>query len=123
VGKTDDFESMRSLRQALELGINYFDTAFAYGHGHSERLIARLRKESGVDFVVSTKIPPKNMEWPARRTTRLEVAFPPDWIRLCVDRSLRNLSADCSPFINSTFGPTPGSRIRCGRRSRRLSPI
>ena len=93
-GKTDDFESMRALRTALEAGITYFDTAFAYGHGHSERLIARLRKESGVDFVVSTKIPPKNMEWPARSSTRLQDAFPPEWIRLCVERSLRNLAVE-----------------------------
>ena len=94
-GKTDDQESLRALRAALDLGVTYYDTAFAYGRGHSERLIARLKKESAVPFTVSTKIPPRNMEWPARSWTRLEVAFPPDWIQLCVERSLRNLSTDC----------------------------
>lgn len=94
-GKTDDAESMRALHAAHEAGITYFDTAFAYGHGHSERLIARLRKETGAQFTVSTKIPPRNMEWPARSSTPLAIAFPPDWIRLCVERSLRNLSTDC----------------------------
>ncbi|MBI3550922.1 MAG: aldo/keto reductase [Elusimicrobia bacterium] len=94
-GRTDDAESMRALHAALDCGITYFDTAFAYGHGHSERLIARLRKESSAQFTVSTKIPPRNMEWPARSSTALALAFPPDWIRLCVERSLRNLSTDC----------------------------
>ncbi len=94
-GKTDDAESMQALHAALDAGIDYFDTAFAYGHGHSERLIARLFKEAGRKAVVSTKIPPKNMEWPAHPRTRLGIAFPPDWILLCVERSLRNLSTDC----------------------------
>src|SRR5579883_1210355 len=94
-GRTDDSESMRALHAAYDAGIDYYDTAFAYGHGHSERLIARLFKEVGRRMTVSTKIPPRNMEWPARQTTALALAFPPDWIRLCVERSLRNLSADC----------------------------
>ncbi|OGR85296.1 MAG: aldo/keto reductase [Elusimicrobia bacterium RIFCSPHIGHO2_02_FULL_57_9] len=94
-GKTDDAESMRALHAALDAGIDYFDTAYAYGHGHSEKLIARLFKETGKKGTVSTKIPPKNMEWPAHSRTALEVAFPPDWITLCVERSLRNLSTDC----------------------------
>lgn len=93
-GKTDDAESMRALHAAAERGITYYDTAFAYGHGHSERLIARLFKEFGKRLTVSTKIPPKNMEWPAHPRTALAIAFPPDWIRLCVERSLRNLSTE-----------------------------
>lgn len=97
-GKTDDAESMRALHTAAEAGIDYFDTAFAYGHGHSERLIARLFKELGRRLTVSTKIPPRNMEWPARVSTPLSLAFPPDWIRLCAERSLRNLATDCLPL-------------------------
>ncbi|MBI4375145.1 MAG: aldo/keto reductase [Elusimicrobia bacterium] len=94
-GKTDDAESMRALHAAWDAGITYFDTAYAYGRGHSERLIARLFKEKGKPATVSTKIPPKNMEWPAHPWTALEVAFPPDWIISCVEKSLRNLSTDC----------------------------
>jgi aryl-alcohol dehydrogenase-like predicted oxidoreductase len=93
-GRTDDAESMRALHAALDAGVDYFDTAYAYGHGHSERLIARLFKEAGRKAVVSTKCPPKNMEWPAHPRTPLALAFPPDWIRLCVERSLRALSTD-----------------------------
>lgn len=91
-GATQDADSMKALHAALDSGIDYFDTAYAYGRGHSERLIARLFKEAGRKAVVSTKCPPKNMEWPAHPRTPLALAFPPEWIRLCVDRSLRALS-------------------------------
>jgi aryl-alcohol dehydrogenase-like predicted oxidoreductase len=94
-GRTDDIESLRALHAALDAGIDYFDTAYAYGHGHSERLIAQLLKEAGRQATVSTKIPPKNMEWPAHPRTPLGFAFPPDWIVSCAERSLRNLSTDC----------------------------
>ncbi|MDE1977293.1 MAG: aldo/keto reductase [Elusimicrobia bacterium] len=93
-GRTDDAESLRALHAALDCGINYFDTAFAYGHGHSEKLIAKLLKDARrAEIVVSTKIPPKNMQWPARPMTPLSLAFPPGWIVRCVERSLRNLGA------------------------------
>lgn len=94
-GPSDDSESMRALHAAVDNGITYFDTAFAYGHGHSERLIAKLFKEIGHRLTASTKIPPKNMEWPAKPGSPLSMAFPPDWIVSCVERSLRNLSVDC----------------------------
>lgn len=94
-GKTDDAESLKALRAALDAGIVYFDTAYAYGRGHSERLIAKALKESRRSAVVSTKIPPRNMEWPARPSTPLALAFPPDWISFCVERSLGNLAVDC----------------------------
>ena len=97
-GQTDDAESMRALFAAVDAGINYFDTAFAYGHGHSERLIGRLLRETRAELVVSTKIPPKNMEWPARHTTPLKLAFPPDWIVSCVENSLRNLRLERLPL-------------------------
>ncbi len=93
-GPTDDHESMRALHTAFDAGLDYFDTAYAYGHGHSERLIARLFKESGRRATLSTKVPPKNMEWPGRANSRLALAFPPDWVRLSVERSLRNLAVD-----------------------------
>ena len=93
-GPTDDHESMRALHAALDSGINYFDTAYAYGHGHSERLIARLFKEAGQRAVVSTKVAPKNMEWPGHPRAKLALVFPPDWVRLSVERSLRNLATD-----------------------------
>ncbi|MBI4422371.1 MAG: aldo/keto reductase [Elusimicrobia bacterium] len=93
-GRTEDPESLSVLRRALELGVNYFDTAYVYGHGHSERLIAQALKDAGAKAVVATAVPPKNMEWPARPSTGLAYAFPPDWIAACTERSLFNLRTE-----------------------------
>jgi len=54
-GQVDDNESMKALRRAVELGVNFFDTADVYGDGHSERLLARLRKECGKPIIIATK--------------------------------------------------------------------
>ncbi len=93
-GKTDDHESLAALRAAIDAGVDYFDTAYAYGAGHSERLIARAFKDAGRRSVVSTKVAPKNMEWPGHPRSRLGLVFPPDWVRLSAERSLRNLGGD-----------------------------
>jgi len=90
-GKTDDVESLKALRTAIELGVTYFDTAAVYGHGHSERLIERALRETGAEAVIGTKVPPMNMEWPANPRTRLAHAFPADHVRQSAERSLRNL--------------------------------
>lgn len=93
-GVTDDEDSLKALRAAAERGVDYFDTAAVYGHGHSERLIARVLRETGSSALVGTKVPPRNMEWPAHERTRLAHAFSPDWIRSSAERSLRNLRRD-----------------------------
>ncbi len=93
-GHTDDRESLQALRAALDAGMDYFDTAYAYGHGHSERLIARILKDNPQQVTVSTKVPPKNMEWPGHQRARLEHVFTPEWVRLSVERSLRNLAVE-----------------------------
>ncbi|TBR25603.1 aldo/keto reductase [bacterium] len=93
-GVTDDEDSLKALRAAVERGVDYFDTAAVYGHGHSERLIARVLRETGSAALVGTKVPPRNMEWPAHERTRLVHAFAPDWVRASAERSLRNLRRD-----------------------------
>jgi aryl-alcohol dehydrogenase-like predicted oxidoreductase len=98
-GRTEDHESLLALRSALDAGVDYFDTAYAYGRGHSERLIARAFKEAGRRATASTKVPPKNMEWPGHRRAKLAHVFPPDWVRLCAERSLRNLGTDCLDLL------------------------
>ena len=91
-GPVDDGESQAALAQAVELGCNFFDTALAYGDGHSERLVSDLPEcHAGRPLYVATKIPPKNYRWPPRREDRLDDIFPRGYIRECTERSLENL--------------------------------
>jgi len=92
-GSQDD-ESVRALHKAIDLGVNFIDTALAYGQGHSERLIASVLRERKERVYVATKIPPKNGEWPARKGSKLRDVFPHDYIIACTERSLRNLRTE-----------------------------
>ena len=97
---SDDEESMRSLHRAVELGCNFFDTAWAYGQGRSERLLGRLvRAHSDKKLYTATKIPPKNSRWPARPEYTLDETYPPDHIRRYTESSLRNLKLDSVDLI------------------------
>lgn len=92
---SDDEESRASLDLAVELGCNFFDTAYAYGEGHSERLLGELLRRHPDDLLyVATKIPPKNRMWPARRSYALADVFPPDHIREYAEKSLENLGVE-----------------------------
>ena len=70
-GRTDDAESLKALRAAFDLGINYFDTGLAYGRGHSEKLIARLFKEAGRKGIVSTTMRVAKRRRPSRTAARI----------------------------------------------------
>jgi aryl-alcohol dehydrogenase-like predicted oxidoreductase len=88
----DDEESRRSLHEAIDLGCTFFDTAWGYGEGHSERLLGELvRANPGKRLYTATKIPPKNFRWPSRRGDPLDAAYPPDHIREYTEKSLANL--------------------------------
>jgi aryl-alcohol dehydrogenase-like predicted oxidoreductase len=92
-GGTDD-ESIRALHRAFELGLNFIDTALAYGEGHSERLVAQVLKTAPHRIFVATKIPPKNRLWPARPGTKIKDVFPRGYIVECTGESLRNLGVE-----------------------------
>src|SRR5256886_5864656 len=78
---SDDEESLRSLQHAVDLGCNFFDTAWAYGEGRSEALLGQLvRANSQQRLYTATKIPPKNETWPSRREFTLDDTFPPHYI-------------------------------------------
>ncbi len=88
---SDDAESLASLQRAVELGCNFFDTAWGYGAGHSEGLLGQLvRANPGKQLYTATKIPPKNFKWPSRREFTLDDCFPPDHIEEYVHKSLEN---------------------------------
>jgi aryl-alcohol dehydrogenase-like predicted oxidoreductase len=88
----DDDESRRALQLAVDLGCNFFDTAWAYGQGKSERLLGELvRANPDKRLYTATKVPPRNQRWPSRRGDPLDDVFPPDHIRAYAERSLTNL--------------------------------
>ena len=92
---SDDQESMESLQRAAQMGCNFFDTAWAYGDGHSEILLGKLlRSHPGKRLYAATKIPPRNLQWPARPENSLDEVFPTDHIRKYVESSLLNLGLD-----------------------------
>ncbi len=89
---SDDEQSLQSLQLAVELGCNFFDTAWAYGDGHSEELLGELvRANPDRKLYTASKIPPKNRTWPSRRGFPLEEVFPPEYIREYTEKSLDNL--------------------------------
>ncbi len=92
---SDDAESLQSLQLAVDLGCNFFDTAWGYGEGHSEGLLGQVvRANPAKKLYTATKIPPKNFRWPSRREFHLEDCFPPDHIEEYVHKSLKNAGLD-----------------------------
>jgi aryl-alcohol dehydrogenase-like predicted oxidoreductase len=97
---SDDDQSMESLQTAIDAGLNFFDTAWAYGDGHSEQLLGQiLRQNPDKRLFTATKIPPKNRVWPSRREFTLEDCYPPDYIEDYVHRSLKNIAVDTINLI------------------------
>ena len=93
IGASDD-ESLKALRRAIDLGLNFIDTALGYGDGHSERLVGQLTKERSETIYVATKIPPKNGQFPAQRGVSVAETFPAEHVIACTDASLRNLGLE-----------------------------
>ncbi len=93
VGGRDD-ESLAALRAALDCGLNFIDTALAYGDGHSEELVGRVVRESGRRVYIATKVPPKNRTWPARSGSSIREVFPYDYIVASTEQSLKNLGLE-----------------------------
>jgi aryl-alcohol dehydrogenase-like predicted oxidoreductase len=92
---SDDDQSLEALDLAVSLGCNFFDTAWAYGQGHSEQLLGQtLRRHADTRLYVATKIPPRNFQWPGSAETPLDEVFPPDHIREYTEKSLRNLGVE-----------------------------
>ena len=90
-----DQESIEAIERSIALGCNFFDTALQYGSGRSEQVLARvLPRHRDKQLYVATKIPPKNLQWPALPSYTLDEVFPAGHIRKCTEISLRNLGLD-----------------------------
>lgn len=89
-----DKEALASMHQAIELGVNFIDTAMGYGNGHSERLIAQVLRERSERVYVATKIRPMNFNFSPQPGDSFDEAFSRDWIIECTEQSLKNLGQE-----------------------------
>jgi len=89
---SEDERSLEALPVAVDSGCTFFDTAWGYGEGRSERLLGDLvRANPGRRLHAATRIPPKNFQWPTKRGDRLADAFLAEHIREFTEKSLTNL--------------------------------
>jgi aryl-alcohol dehydrogenase-like predicted oxidoreductase len=93
IGAADD-ESVKALHKSVDLGLNFVDTALAYGEGHSERLVGQLTRERSETIYVATKVPPKNGQWPAQSGVPVAKVFPAQHVIACTELSLKNLGLE-----------------------------
>ena len=98
-GSVDDHESLAALHRAVDLGVNFFDTADVYGDGRSERLLARLKRERSEEIIIATK---------AGRRLEPHVAsgYTPENLSAFIDRSLQNLETDTLDLLQLHCPPT-----------------
>ncbi len=92
---SDDKESLEALHQSVELGVNFFDTAWVYGNGHSEQLLGRLLKGyPNKRLYTATKIPPKSFRYPMKPEYKLNEEYSSDHLVEYTKKSLKNLGLD-----------------------------
>jgi aryl-alcohol dehydrogenase-like predicted oxidoreductase len=98
-GPVSDDDSMAALHRALDLGVNFFDTADVYGDGHSERLLARLRRERSEPFYVTSKAG-------RRANPHVAAAYTSENLARWVERSLTNLEVEALDLLQLHCPPT-----------------
>jgi len=98
-GDVNDKESISALHRALDLGVNFFDTADVYGDGRSERLLAKLRKERREQFYVATKAG-------RRLDPHIAAGYNRQNLNAFVERSLKNLETESLDLLQLHCPPT-----------------
>ena len=94
--ETDQTEVLNALEKSVELGCNFYDTAWGYGAGASEEILGNLMKRhASKRLYFATKIPPKNFKWPSKANYLLEDCFPASHIIEYTEKSLKNLNVEC----------------------------
>jgi aryl-alcohol dehydrogenase-like predicted oxidoreductase len=97
---SDDAESAASLDHAVDLGCNFFDTAWAYGAGHSEKLLGELlRRYPGRKLYTASKVPPMNFKWPGRKEYNVNDVYPYKHVTEYTEKTLQNLGMDYVDLI------------------------
>lgn len=97
---SDDAESLISLQKAVDLGCNFFDTAYVYGDGRSENLLGQIvRANPGKKIYAATKIPPKNGKFPNLPEYTFEDSYPPEHIEEFVHKSLKNAGLESFDLV------------------------
>ncbi len=92
---SDSKEINRALDRSVELGCNFFDTAWGYGEGLSEQILnALVKRHAGKKLYVATKVPPKNRKWPSKPEFKLKDVFPADYIIEYTEKSLQSLGVE-----------------------------
>ncbi|MFQ6023718.1 MAG: aldo/keto reductase [Acidiferrobacterales bacterium] len=98
-GNQKDRDSLGALHKAIDLGVNFIDTAAGYGKGRSERVIARALKERSEKVYVATKIHPLPGPWPPSPYCDIDERYPADYLRKKVDERLENLNTACVDIL------------------------
>ena len=92
---SEDQQSLDSLQFSVDLGCNFFDTAWAYGTGHSDELIGKIAKQNhGKRLFIASKIPPKNRKWPATSDYKYADVFPRASVMRYTEKIRRALDVD-----------------------------
>jgi aryl-alcohol dehydrogenase-like predicted oxidoreductase len=94
-GPQDEKDSLDALHKALDLGVNFIDTAAGYGNGKSEKLIAQVLKGRREKVYVATKTPPVPGHWPPSPYCDMDERYPERYLRENIEERLRNLNTDC----------------------------
>lgn len=96
-GPQDDKDSIAAINKAIDLGVNFIDTAAVYGNGHSEQMIGKVLRQRKEKIYIATKIPPTR--WVPEATSHAKDIFPEDKIIKFIDQSLKNLQVECIDLI------------------------
>lgn len=94
-GPQNEQDSVAALHKALDLGVNFIDTAAGYGNGKSEKIIGEVLKSRKEKIVVATKTPPVAGHWPPSPYDDMDERYPEKYLRENVEERLRNLQTDC----------------------------
>jgi aryl-alcohol dehydrogenase-like predicted oxidoreductase len=97
---SNDQQSLAVLQKSLEMGCNFYDTAWIYGHGHSDKLLGKLIKNNpGAEIITASKIPPKNLKWPANSKDTLHEVFPRQHVTEYTEKILTALGTGCIDLL------------------------